>query len=214
MKAEQESKGPCKLSERGVELYLFLMVVAECRLRGRGAVPERAGLLHMRVSAARSQHKPIKRLQNHPSLHQQRAPTLTYVEDPQVSQATAAHAPVDDEPGSSGARHHSRVALPRRGRLPRRRGDFPAHDAGAWPQLQAVEVVQIPGTQRRWLRVRACPPRSGTVASRALEVTTWGCCSWGPRCRWPILQTGNRSCRSERSCVRGGGKGAGRSWEL
>ena len=84
----------------------------------------------------------LNRLQN-------RAPTLTYVEDPQVSQATAAHASVDDEPGSSSARHHSRVALPWRGRLPGRRGDFPADDTGAWPQLQAVEVIQIPVTERR-----------------------------------------------------------------
>lgn len=47
-----------------------------------------------------------------------------------------------------------------------------------------------------------------------LEVPTWGYCSWGPHCRLPILQTGNRNCQSERSCVQGGGKGAGHSWEV
>lgn len=152
------------------------MVVAECRLRGRGAVPERVGLLHIRESATQLEHKQIKRLHNHPavcllncltlkhwselSLPSTRteltALALTYVEDPQVSQATAAHASVDDEPGSSSARHHSRVALPRWRRLSRRRGDFPADDAGAWPQLQAVEVIQIPVTWRRgYVSIRA-----------------------------------------------------------
>lgn len=43
---------------------------------------------------------------------------------------------------------------------------------------------------------------------------TWGCCSLGLHCHWPVLQTGNRYCQSERSCVRGGGKGAGRSSAL
>lgn len=46
-----------------------------------------------------------------------------------------------------------------------------------------------------------------------LMFPTWGCCSWGLHCRWPVLQTGNRNCRSVRSCVRGGGRGAGRSLE-
>lgn len=43
------------------------------------------------------------------------------------------------------------------------------------------------------------------------ESGTWGCCSLGLHCHWPVLQTGNRYCQLERSCVRGGGRGAGHS---
>lgn len=53
----------------------------------------------------------------------------------------------------------------------------------------------------------------GQVPEVWLRFPTWGCCSWGLHCHWPVLQTGNRNCRSVRSCVRGGGRGAGRSLE-
>lgn len=40
--------------------YLLLMVVAECRLRGRGAVPPRPGLLHTRESVLWRRQEPMR----------------------------------------------------------------------------------------------------------------------------------------------------------
>lgn len=77
---------------------------------------------------------------NHPCLR-----CLTYVENPQVSQPAAAHASIDDESvGSAAARHHGRVTLSGRWRRTRCQRDLPADHAGARPQLQTVQVVQIP----------------------------------------------------------------------
>lgn len=159
-----------------------------------------------------------------------RAP-LTCVEHPEVSQPAAVHASVDDEPVvSSAGRHHRRVTLPGWRRVARGHRDLPAHHAGARPQLQAVQVVEIPGggvesramsgsiSNGELLELTADKHQGylilhitqSTWQRRAL-ITTWGCCSWGLRCHWPGLQTGSNNCQSERSCVPGGGRGAGRS---
>lgn len=79
-------------------------------------------------------------INNHPCLR-----CLTYIEHPQVAQPAAAHASVDDESvGSAAARHHGRVTLPGRRWQTRRQRDLPTDHAGARPQLQTVQVVQIP----------------------------------------------------------------------
>lgn len=78
---------------------------------------------------------------------------LTDVEHPQVAQPTATHPSVDDESVYAvAARHHGCVTLSGGRRLTRRGWDLPAHHAGTWTQLQAVQVVQVPEGEA-WLQI-------------------------------------------------------------
>lgn len=74
---------------------------------------------------------------------------LTNVEHPEVSQSAATHPSVDDEPvGSAAGRHHSGVTLSGGRRLTRGQWNLPADHTGARPQLQTIQVVQIPDEER------------------------------------------------------------------
>ena len=68
------------------------------------------------------------------------------VEDPQVPQPAAAHAPEDDELGVGPVPvrgGHGRVRLPRRRAGPVTARNIPLHHVGVGAELQSIQIVQI-----------------------------------------------------------------------
>lgn len=154
--------------------HLFVIVVAEWRLRGRGAVPPTAGLFHVRVSRniALIQHCiTLKLFKLFPSFFvtcvdlkkndwflrfaevtpfsQQR---LTNIKCPQISKTTATHPSIDYQarfPTSLFCVYHCGVALTRRGQNSICDWNIPSNNTGSWTKLKRVQIIQVSEKEKK-----------------------------------------------------------------
>lgn len=110
-------------------------------------------------------------------------------------------------------RHHRRVTLSGWWWWAGRCWNLPANHAGARPQLQTVQVIQVSEGRGQRTGSRSV---SGPIVFLLWLPTfpTWGCCFWDLRYRWQVHQKGSTGFQSERSCVQDGGRGVGHSLAL